>query len=211
VSPRGEAIAPEEADRQLFLISPPALAADRFAVELDAALSQDRVAGFLLRLDDPGQAPVLAPSLQQVCRARGIAFLVDDDLPLALELGADGLHLSRTTMMRAARGALGEDRIIGAACGTSRHQAMTAGEEGADYVGFGTLGRPVDEELIGLLGWWSELFVLPCLACAESGPEAASILARAGADFVAIREDVWQHPRGPAAGVRAICDVIAAA
>jgi thiamine-phosphate pyrophosphorylase len=211
VSPFGEAIAPEEAGRQLFLISPPALAAGRFAADLDAALTEERVAGFLLRLDDPGQAAALAPPLQQVCRARGVAFLVHDDLPLALELGADGLHLSRTTMIRTARGALGDGWIIGAACGTSRHQAMTAGEEGADYVAFGTLDRAVDEELTGLVGWWSELFVLPCLACAAGGPEAASALALAGADLVAACEDVWEHPRGAAAGVRAICDVIVTA
>jgi len=208
VSRSGQAIAPDEAGCQLFLISPPALAADRFAADLDAALAGGGIAGFLLHLHEPGQALWLAPPLRQVCRARGVAFLVQNDLSLALELDADGLHLTGTAMVRAARSALGEERIVGAACGTSRHEAMTAGEDGADYVAFGALDRVVDEELTGLLGWWSELFVLPCLALAASGPEAASVLARAGADFVGACGAVWDHPQGPAVGLRAMRDAI---
>jgi thiamine-phosphate pyrophosphorylase len=207
----GEAIARDEAGCQLFLISPPAPSADGFADALDAALGEAPIAGFLLRLDEPDQAPTLAPALQQVCRARGVAFLVQDDLALALELGADGLHLNGTAMVGAARSALGEERIIGAACGISRDRAMTAGEDGADYVAFGALDRGVNERLTDLLGWWSELFVLPCLALAASGPEEVPVLARAGADFVAASETVWRHPQGPAAGVRAMRDAIARA
>jgi thiamine-phosphate pyrophosphorylase len=209
VSRSGEAIAPEEAGCQLFLISPPA--ADRFADQLDAALAVGGIAGFLLRLDDPARAPSLAPELQQVCRARGVAFLIHDDLPLTLELGADGLHLSDTAMVRAARSGLGEERILGVACGFSRDRAMTAGEDGADYVALGVPDRVVEERLTEILGWWSDLFVLPCLPLALTGPKEAAALARAGADFIGARAAVWEHPLGPAAGVRAMRDAIAAA
>jgi thiamine-phosphate pyrophosphorylase len=209
VSRSSEAIAPEEAGCQLFLISPPA--ADRFADDLDAALAAGGIAGFLLHLDDPARVSSLAPELQRVCRARGVAFLLHDDLPLTLELGADGLHLSDTAMVRAARSGLGGERILGAACGLSRDRAMTAGEDGADYIALGAPDRVVEERLIELLGWWSDFFVLPCLALALTGPEEAAALARAGADFIGAREAVWEHPQGPAAGVRTMRDAIAAA
>jgi thiamine-phosphate pyrophosphorylase len=208
VSRFGEAIAPEEAGCQLFLISPPALVAGRFADDLDAALAVGGIAGFLLCLDEPAQASSLAPEAQRVCRERGVAFLIHDDLPLTLELGADGLHLSGTATVRAARGALGGERILGTACGLSRDRAMTAGEDGADYIALGAPDGVVEERLIELLGWWSELFVLPCLALAVAGPKEAAALARAGADFVGAREVVWGHPQGPAAGVRAMRDAI---
>jgi thiamine-phosphate pyrophosphorylase len=211
VSRSGDAAAADAAGCQLLLISPPAPVADRFAADLDAALAVGDIAGFLLCLDDPGRAPPLMPVLQRVCRERGVAFLLQDDLALALELGADGLHLTDTAMVRAARAALGPDRILGAACGSSRDRAMTAGEDGADYVAFGAPDREVDGQLSELLGWWSELFVLPCLALAMTDVDEAAALARAGADFVAAREAVWDHPRGLAAGVGALRDVIGAA
>jgi thiamine-phosphate pyrophosphorylase len=88
---------------------------------------------------------------------------------------------------------------------------MTAGEDGADYIALGAPDRVVEERLIELLDWWSDLFVLPCLALALTGPEEAAALARAGADFIGAREAVWEHPQGPAAGVRTMRDAIAAA
>jgi thiamine-phosphate pyrophosphorylase len=88
---------------------------------------------------------------------------------------------------------------------------MTAGEDGADYIAFGALDQAVDGLLLDVLGWWSEVFVLPCLALAGGGPDAAARLVEAGADFLGARDTVWQHPEGPAAGVRAMRGAMPAA
>lgn len=211
MSPTEQSIDPGEAGCQLFLISPAAPVPERFARDLDAALAEGGVAGFLLRPEAAEQLATLAPPLQQVCRERSVAFLIQDDLQVALELGTDGLHLTATATVRAARTALGDQRIVGAGCGSSRNLAMLAGEHGADYVAFGALERAVDEELTDLVDWWAGLFVLPCLALGAIGPESAPLLARVGADFLGVCDTVWRHPEGPAAGVRAMREAMAAA
>jgi thiamine-phosphate pyrophosphorylase len=206
VSAAGQTLDASEAGCQLLLISPPRLDPDPFARQLADALSQGDVAGFLLRLEAGatairGAAAALAP----VCAEHAVALILQDDLELALELGADGLHLADGEReLGAARAALGRERIVGVSCGASRHRAMVAGEQGADYIAFGDPGEPPDPELALLVRWWSELFVLPCLAEADITAETCVPLVGAGADFIAGTRSVWQHPEGPAEGVRAL-------
>jgi thiamine-phosphate pyrophosphorylase len=88
---------------------------------------------------------------------------------------------------------------------------MVAGDAGADYIAFGDPGRPPTAEVHELVAWWSELFVLPSLAEGAFDAAGCGRAARAGADFVGVRDAVWQHPDGPAAGVRAIREAIAGA
>src|SRR3546814_8471873 len=60
------------------------------------------------------------------------------------------------------RARFGPDVILGAGCGASRHLAMTAGEAGADYIGFGALeseeGDAADPEI---LAWWQAVMTPP--------------------------------------------------
>jgi thiamine-phosphate pyrophosphorylase len=111
----------------------------------------------------------------------------------------------------ASRAALGAERILGVSCGHSRDAAMIAGEAGADYVGFGDLDRPAGQGVYDLLEWWSELFVLPCLAEAATTERDCAQLARAGADFVAVGGSVWSDPDGAAAAVRRLREALGAA
>jgi thiamine-phosphate pyrophosphorylase len=62
---------------------------------------------------------------------------------------------------------------------------MVAGEAGADYVLFGSLGEPPNEQVAELVAWWSELFVLPCAAAARFLPATVQALVARGADFIA--------------------------
>jgi len=198
---------------RLYLISPEDLDAERVGPDLEAALSAGGNGAFLLR-----PAPSMtqkwrenATPLQQICATFAVAFLVQDDVDLTLAIGADGVHLADPGAVRAARARLGAERILGASCGHSRHAAMLAGDDGADYIAFGEAGRAPAPALLELVTWWSELFVLPCLA--EGAFDAAGCVraARAGADFVGVRDAVWQHPDGPAAGVHVIREAIAGA
>jgi thiamine-phosphate pyrophosphorylase len=83
---------------------------------------------------------------------------------------------------------------------------MLAAEAGADYVMFGEPDRrdrrPPFEELQERLVWSAELLELPCVGYAASLDEVA-LLARTGADFVALGEWIWTHPQGVAAAVAA--------
>jgi thiamine-phosphate pyrophosphorylase len=206
VSAAGPTLDASEAGCQLLLISPRRLDPGPFARQLADALSQGGVAGFLLRVkSDATSLRTACAALLPICAEHGVALILQDDVELALELGADGLHLAGGARdLSAARAALGHERILGVSCGGSRHVAMVAGEQGADYIAFGNPGEPPNPELVELIGWWSELFVLPCLAEADITAATCAPVVGAGADFIAGTRAVWQHPRGPAEAVRAL-------
>ena len=76
--------------------------------------------------------------------------------------------------------------------------------ERADYVMFGEPeadgSRPSFAAILERVGWWAELFEVPCVAYAAT-PDEVGQLAAAGADFVAVGGGIWDHPKGPAAAV----------
>lgn len=200
---------------QLYLISPPALDAG-FADKLAAALDAGPVAAFQLRLKgiDDHAIAAIAPPLQKICADREVAFIVNDSIGLAKRLGADGVHLGQDDgSVAEARAALGADAQIGVTCHDSRHLAMEAGEQGADYVAFGAFYPTTTKETehradVALLGWWSTVFGIPCVAIGGITPENAKPLVAAGADFLAVSSAVWNAPEGPAEAVRRFALVI---
>jgi thiamine-phosphate pyrophosphorylase len=212
VSRIDQEIDPAEAGCQLLLIGPRSYEPERLAEQVDAALSAGGIAGFVLSVDLAGQgrgrlASRLAP-VRAACAERGTALLVRDHVGLALEIGADGVHLGDAAAVEASRAALGSEPILGVSCGRSRDAAMVAGEAGADYVGFGDLGQRPGRDLFDLLQWWSELFVLPCLAEATITVEDCAALARAGADLVAAGGSISTDPAGAAAPVRRLGEAL---
>jgi thiamine-phosphate pyrophosphorylase len=134
--------------------------------------------------------------LVEMAQANGIAALIEADAQLARTLRADGVHVPWSKDVVAcfgeAREILGGRYIVGADAGRSRHDAMTLGEAGADYIGFGIPRHVEDrdtasERRLDLVAWWGEIFELPCVAFDVETADAAAALARAGADFVAVR------------------------
>ncbi len=200
---------------QLYLISPPEIGPD-FPALLKAALDIGRVAAFQLRLKGLPDDAVMAAarSLMPICAEHDVAFILNDRMDLAHELGADGVHLGQGDGdPREARRLLGPAAQIGVTCHDSRHLAMEAGEAGADYVAFGAFYPTTTKETFhqpdpAILGWWSTLFEIPCVAIGGITAGNAQPLVRAGADFLAVSGAVWNHPQGPAAGVRAFEDVL---
>lgn len=185
-------------DCQLYLISPLDVSGD-FPRRLETALDAGPVAAFQFRVKgiDQHQAARLAEPLLEICRARDVAFIVNDRIALAKRIGADGVHLGQQDgSVREARDALGRDAQIGVTCHASRHLAMEAGEAGADYVAFGAFfpsetkaseHRPELE----LLTWWQNLMEIPCVAIGGITPQNCAPLVAAGADFLAVSRAVW--------------------
>jgi thiamine-phosphate pyrophosphorylase len=195
---------------QLYLISPERIG-DGFGDRLKEALDGGPVAAFQLRLkglDEHAIARAAEP-LQAICAGREVAFIVNDSMSLAKRLGADGVHLGQGDGdPREARALLGPSVQIGVTCHDSRHLAMEAGEKGADYVAFGAFFPTRTKETRhrpdpSILGWWSCLFELPCVAIGGITPENGRSLVEAGADFLAACSSVWNADQGPASAVRA--------
>ncbi|PWG03379.1 thiamine phosphate synthase [Sphingosinicella humi] len=200
---------------QLYLISPLEVGGD-FPDRLSAALDGGPVAAFQFRVKDVDQhqAARLAEPLQRICAEHDVAFIVNDDMALAKRLGADGVHLGQSDGdPREARALLGPSAQIGVTCHDSRHLAMEAGEAGADYVAFGAFFPTRTKETIhrpdpSILGWWSTLFEIPCVAIGGITPENGRILVEAGADFLAVCGSVWGHAKGPASAIKQFQDIL---
>ncbi len=162
----------------------------------DAALAAAEPASLVIAppagagFDDPTVA-----RLVERAQRKGVAALVADDPGLAARVGADGVHLTPGKDLERryeeARKALGGYRIVGVDAGRSRHDAMTVGEKGADYVGFGIPPHVAERERaqarrLDLVQWWAEIFEVPVVAFDVESPEEAAELAEAGADFVCV-------------------------
>ena len=78
-----------------------------------------------------------AKELQALCRERGVPFLVNDNVEIAREMDADGVHVGQSDMAaRCARALLGPDKILGVSAHNAA-EALAAQADGADYLGCG--------------------------------------------------------------------------
>ena len=90
-----------------------------------------------------------AIEVRNVCRKYGVSFIINDNVELAKEIDADGVHLGQSDMaVSLAREVLGENKIIGVTAKTTQ-QALKAESEGADYLGSGALfGRNTKKDAV---------------------------------------------------------------
>lgn len=182
---------------QLYLITPPEFELSTFPDMLARVLDAHQVACVRLDLSSQNEDTVAraADALREVTHARDIALVLSDHSVLAERLGLDGVHLSDAARsVRETRKLLGDEAIVGSFCGTSRHDGMSAGEAGADYVCFG----PVTASALGdgsfveqdVFEWWSEVIEVPVVA--EGGLDTARIAQLTPyTDFFAFGEEVW--------------------
>jgi thiamine-phosphate pyrophosphorylase len=197
---------------RLYLITPPAIDdLAGFGRTLAETLGAGDVAALQIRLKDAPEAIVEAAvrALSPIAQARGVAVILNDRPDLAARLGCDGVHIGQGDMpLRQARQLMGPRAMIGVTCHDSRHLAMEAAEDGADYVAFGaffptttkeTVHRP-DPEILTI---WQETMQIPCVAIGGITVENCGALIEAGADFLAVSSSVWAYPDGPAAAVAA--------
>ena len=133
-----------------------------------------------------------AEALCALCRKVEVPLVINDDLELALQIDADGLHVGRGDIdIARARDALGEGKILGASCYNDIDLAVSASNQGADYVAFGsvfpstTKPKAVRAQL-SLFGRARKRLALPLVAIGGITPESASSVIDAGADAVAV-------------------------
>lgn len=128
----------------------------------------------------------ILPDVVRPLQQRGIAVLRGAEHGEAR--GADGVQVSDAGLVREVRRQLGVKHILGCFCGTSRHAAMQAGEDGVDYVALSQAGRAGDEPLIA---WWSSLFEVPCVAYDPVDAGDLDILLPQNPDFIRPLDLMW--------------------
>lgn len=194
---------------QIYLLTPPAFALETFPDALARLLDGAEIACLRLALASRDEDLIrrAADACREVAHARDVPIVIESHLRLVQPLGLDGVHLpDGARSVRKARAALGAEAIVGAACGASRHEGMTAAEAGADYVSFGPAGPtalgsgPQAER--ELFAWWSEMIEVPVVAEGALTPALVAELAPV-ADFLAFGEEVWSA-EDPLAALRAL-------
>lgn len=196
-------------------MTPPEIDLAAFPDRLSQALEAGDVACLQLRLktgDGPADEALIRKAVERlrpICHNHDVALILNDDPVLAAELDCDGVHVGQEdTPYAEARGIVGPDAIVGVTCHNSRHLAMSAAEQGADYVAFGAFFPTHTKQAktqadIELLSWWAELMEVPVVAIGGITVKNCRPLVEAGADFLAVVGGVWNHKDGPAAAVAA--------
>jgi thiamine-phosphate pyrophosphorylase len=193
------------ASPRLCLVTPP-ISDVTFASLLADALDAGDVAAVLVRLPHADHHALIdhVKALATPVQIKGAALLIDGHPEIVEPSGADGTHVTGVDPLTSALAKLKPTYIVGAGGLTSRDDAMRAGEAGADYVMFGEPNpeghRPAWPTIAERVAWWTELFVVPCVAYAENLDEIAPFCA-AHADFIAVGTAVFADPRGPRAAV----------
>jgi thiamine-phosphate pyrophosphorylase len=136
----------------------------------------------------------------RICRASGAKLIINDDVWLAVEIGADGAHLSRDDApggsLAAARDALGPKRILGVSCYNELARGEEAAAAGADYIAFGSMfssrTKPAAVRApLELLGEARRRFGLPVAAIGGITLDNAPEVIAAGADMLAVVSDLF--------------------
>ncbi|WP_039019782.1 thiamine phosphate synthase [Halocynthiibacter namhaensis] len=192
---------PENASEkpQIYLITPPEFELSEFSSRLGQVLDAHDVACVRMSMatTDESRLSRAGDILRETCHAREVAIVMESHVLLAEKLGFDGVHLSDANKgLRKLRDTYGPDFILGAHCGTSRHDGLNAGEAGADYISFG----PVGETLTGdgshaeseLFKWWSEVVEVPVVAEGVLDEDLIRTLSPI-TDFFGIGDEIWRH------------------
>ena len=191
--------------RGLYLLTPDRTDSARLRDAVDAALAagvallqyRNKAADIALRRE---QLAMLGP----LCRRHGVPLIVNDDVALALDCGAAGVHVGEHDAgVAQARATLGPDAIVGASCYDDPARAQAAVRDGASYVAFGAFFPSATKPLArrATLDLLRTPCAVPKVAIGGITADNARPLLAAGADLLAVVSDVFDAP-DPAAAVR---------
>jgi thiamine-phosphate pyrophosphorylase len=147
--------------------------------------------------DDPIRRQWEAADLSNMCRPLGIPLIINDDVELAAQVMAKGVHLGKDDSdIAAARARLGPNTIIGVSCYNDLQHAIEAEKAGADYVAFGSFfpSRTKPGALkadVTLIRQAKEQLSIPVVAIGGITADNGAPLVEAGADMLAVITDVF--------------------
>jgi thiamine-phosphate pyrophosphorylase len=141
-----------------------------------------------------------AAELLRICHAHGAKLIINDDVWLAVEIGADGAHLGREDLpgggIATARDALGAKRILGISCYDDLDRAEIAVDGGADYIAVGSMFASATKPQatrasLDIVAAAKRRFKVPVVAIGGITTKNAPQVLAAGADMVAVMSDLF--------------------
>lgn len=185
---------------QIYLITPSELDLSSFPDLLGRVLDTTEVGCIRMALSthDEDMLSRTGDALREVAHARDVALVISEHGLMVDRLGLDGVHLpDGARSVRKWRKELGDDAIVGAYCGTTRHNGISAGEASADYVSFGPVGATaLGDGTVAepeLFQWWSEMIEVPIVA--EGGLNEDHIRTLCSVtDFFGFGQEFWSAP-----------------
>ena len=201
---------------KLYLISPPNININEFIFSLDDVLNTGLVSCFQLRLKNVKDEDIIESSkaLKPICNKYHVPFILNDRLDLVNKVEADGVHLGEDDdSILEARKLLGPKAIIGASCYNSKHLAMKAAEEGADYVAFGAFFATITKDPktkadINIIKDWALISNIPCVAIGGINSSNCKELVDAGVDFIAVVGSIWNKNDDPKSAINKFKSII---
>ena len=185
--------------RGLYAVTPDVADTDLLLRKVTAALDGGAsVVQYRNKTADAGTRAGQARALAALCTRREALFIVNDDIDIAAEVGADGVHVGEDdAQITVARDRLGSDRLIGASCYDDLRRAHAAVAAGADYVAFGSFfpssSKPIARRAdVALLSRARPLGV-PVVAIGGITSKNAPALIDAGASAVAVIADIFGY------------------
>lgn len=148
---------------------------------------------------DAGRRLDEARALKTCCSRHDVPLIINDDVQLAMAVGAAGVHLGEDdAALPAAREVLGASALIGASCYNNLARARTMAANGADYLAFGAFfasptkphARHASPELLRQ----AVALDLPLVAIGGITPDNGGTLIDAGADYLAVISAVFDAP-----------------
>ena len=205
---------PELPRRGLYLVTRELADTDALLATVRAAIAGGAVlVQYRDKRADRAARLAQAVALRELCHAAGVPLIVNDDVALAAEAGAAGVHLGeKDASIATARAKLGAGAIVGVSCYDDPVRARIAAAEGASYVAFGAwFASPTKPNARNAgpaqLAATTDLGV-PRVAIGGITRDNARIPVAAGAQFVAVISDVFDahDPRAAAAALAAHFD-----
>ncbi|MEA3410841.1 MAG: thiamine phosphate synthase [Pseudomonadota bacterium] len=187
------------------VLTPPDVLLDGVARAIDGGA---RLVQYRNKAARDGRVLPLVRELAALCRSHSVPLIVNDDVELARDAQADGVHLGRDdTGITEARRVLGTDAIIGVSCYDRLDLALRANASGASYVAFGRFfpSRTKPDTVHAepdLLTRARHRIDLPICAIGGIDADNAGTLVEAGADMVAIVGGVFAQPNVKTAAAR---------
>lgn len=187
--------------RRLYAVTPDEPDTKVLAQKVRQALAGGaRVVQYRNKSGDSALRREQGAALLALCHSADTPLIVNDDLDLALAIGADGLHLGREDIsIGAARAKLGDGMLLGASCYDRLDLALAARDAGADYVAFGSAfpsaTKPGAKRASFALFREAKLHLSsPVVAIGGITPENAHTLIAAGVDAIAVISALFDAP-----------------